>query len=248
MAVLFILSALASLFFVARKKVETAFLAVYLPTLLLLPNEYAFRFPHLPTISIAQAALVPIGIVACFRFFRAGLPALQDVLVLAFMVSLTISELFREWIRNDGILLAVSSFISIFLAYMVGRKLIEPNLRISTVRRFVLLVLLLGPFCLLELRLQQNFYGVIAERFLGSFEMGVAVQIRGGLGRITGAFNDTEIAGIIFAMTFGLNSWLVYLRKSDQNPDRSAFWDKLEKYHIPGVLLVVYLLATQSRG
>src|ERR1700722_17665730 len=171
MPVLFLLAALASFYFVARKKVETAFLAVYLPSLLLLPNEYAVRIPHLPSLSVAQAALVPIGLVACFRFLRAGLPAAQDLLVLAFMVSLTISEVFREWIRNDGIFLSVSFFISIFMAYMVGRNLIEPNLRIPTVRRFVFLILLLGPMCLLELRLQQNFYGMIAERFLGSFQM-----------------------------------------------------------------------------
>ena len=171
MPVLFLLAALASFYFVARKKVETAFLAVYLPSLLLLPNEYAVRIPHLPSLSVAQAALVPIGLVACFRFLRAGLPAAQDLLVLAFMVSLTISEVFREWIRNDGILLSVSFFISIFMAYMVGRNLIEPNLRIPTVRRFVFLILLLGPMCLLELRLQQNFYGMIAERFLGSFQI-----------------------------------------------------------------------------
>lgn len=248
MAVLFFLSALASFYFVARKKVETALLAVYLPTLLLLPNEYAYRIPHLPSLSIAQAALLPIGFVACFRFLRAGLPALQDFLVLAFIVSVTVSELLREWVRNDGILLAVSFFISIFLAYMVGRKLIEPNLRLTAARRFVLLVLLLGPSSLLELRLKQNFYGTIAENFLGSFEMGRSVQIRGGLGRITGSFNDAEIAGIIFAMTFALNAWLVYLRKSRLVPDNNVFWDMLEKYHIPGVLLVVYLLATQSRG
>jgi hypothetical protein len=248
MPVLFLLAALASIYFVARKKVETAFLAVYLPALLLLPNEYAVRIPHLPSLSVAQAALVPIGLVACFRFLRAGLPAAQDLLVLAFMVSLTISEVFREWIRNDGILLSVSFFISIFMAYMVGRNLIEPNLRIPTVRRFVFLILLLGPMCLLELRLQQNFYGMIAERFLGSFQMGVAVQLRAGLGRATGAFNDAEIAGIIFAMTFGLNSWLVYLRKSESTPDSSTFWGTLQKYHVPGLLLVAYLLATQSRG
>lgn len=248
MAVIFILSALASLYFVARRKTETAFLTVYLPALLLLPNEYAIRFPHMPTLSAAQAALVPIGVVACVRFLKAGMASIQDFLVFAFMVSLVASEVFREWIRNDGILLAVSYFISIFLAYMVGRTMIEPNLRLVTTRRFVLLVLLLGPFGLFEWRLGQNLYGIISERLLHNYAIGPAVQIRGGLGRMTGAFNDAEIAGIVFVMTFALNSWLVYLRKSRLNPDPNTFWDRLEGYHVPGILLVMYLLATQSRG
>jgi hypothetical protein len=153
MSALFLLPGLISLFLVLRGKLETAFLSVYLPTLLLLPDGYDFRLPHLPPISAAQSALIPIGAVALFRLVLSGLPSLMDVLIVLFMVSITASEVTQERVMNDGILSAIVTVISILFAYAVGRKIIEPGLRFVTVRRLVILILLLGPFGLYEWRM-----------------------------------------------------------------------------------------------
>jgi len=248
MSAIFLLPGLLSLFLVIRGRIETAFVSVYLPALLLLPNGYIFRVPHLPAISAAQSALIPIGAVAVYRLVRSGLPSIMDILVSLFLISSSISEVFREHVMNDGIFYAITSFISIFLAYAVGRKLIEPVLRFVTVRRMVVLVLLLGPIGLIEWRLGINLYGLIGDRLFHLYGVQSGVQFRSGHGRISTSFNDSEIAGIIFGIIAALNVWLVYLNKWQTGADLGKWLSKLEKFHIPGLLLLGYIFLTQSRG
>ena len=248
MSAIFLLPGLLSLYFVIRGRIETAFLSVYLPALLLLPEGYALKFPHLPAISAAESALIPIGAVALYRLVRSGLPLLMDILVGLFIVSITASEVLRERVMNDGIFAALIAFISIFLAYAAGRTFIEPGLRLVTVRRFVILILLLGPMGLYEWRFGQSLYGLIGIRVFNLDTVRAFVQMRSGRGRMAVSFNDAEIAGIVFGMTAALNVWLVYVRKwrSTANPGKRLAW--LEKYHIPGLLLLLCVYLTQSRG
>ena len=248
MSAIFLLPGLISLYLVIRGRIVTAFLYVYLPALLLLPDGYALKFPHLPAISAAQSALIPIGAVALYRLARNGFPTLMDILVGLFIVSITASEVLRERVMNDGIFAAIIAFISIALAYAAGRMLIEPDLRLVTVRRIVILILLLGPFGLYEWRMGQSLYGVIGARVFNLDGVRAFVQFRSGRGRMAASFNDAELAGIVIGMTAVLNSWLVYLLKwrPTANLGRRLAW--LEKYHIPGLLLLLYVFLTQSRG
>ena len=59
---------------------------------------------------------------------------------------------------------------------------------------------------------------------------------------------DGECAGIAFAMTFCLNAWLVFLRRVKAPVDLGKTLTKLEKYHVPGLLLLLCFGLTQSRG
>ena len=248
MSAIFLLPGLLSLYLVIRGRIETAFLSVYLPALLLLPDGYGLKFPHMPAISAAQSALIPIGAVALYRLARKGLPSLMDILVGLFIVSITASEVFRERVMNDGIFSALISFISIFLAYAAGRTMIEPGLRLVTVRRIVILMLLLGPLGLYEWRMGQSLYGVIGIRFFNLDSVRAFVQLRSGRGRMAASFNDAELAGIAFGMAAALNVWLVYLRKWRSTANLGKPLDWLEKYHIPGMLLLLFVFLTQSRG
>ncbi|MGA2350888.1 MAG: O-antigen ligase family protein [Terracidiphilus sp.] len=74
------------------------------------------------------------------------------------------------------------------------------------------------------------------------------VQFRSGRGRMSGSFNDAELAGIVFGMTAALNVWLVYLRKWGSAANLGKTLEMLEKFHIPGLVLLSYLFLTQSRG
>jgi hypothetical protein len=248
MSALFVLPGLISLYLVLRGRIGTAFLSVYLPALILLPNGYGFHIPHLPQISAAQGALIPIGIVALVRLVKSGVPSLLDVLMVLFMISTATSEVLRERITNDGIFMIITSFLSIFVAYAVGRMIIEPGLRLATVRRIVVLVLLLGPVGLIEWRLGQNIYGVIGQRVFQTTEVHPNVQYRSGHGRMSASFNDAELAGIVFGMTLPLNSWLFFLSKKKAGEGYGKIPRWIEKFHVPGILLFGYLLSTQSRG
>ncbi|MGD0861067.1 MAG: O-antigen ligase family protein [Terracidiphilus sp.] len=248
MSAIFLLPGLLSLYLVIRGRIEMAFLSVYLPALLLLPEGYALKFPHLPAISAAESALIPIGAVALYRLLRSGIPSLMDILLSLFIVSITASEVLRERVMNDGIFAALIAFISIFLAYAAGRTLVEPGLRLVTVRRFVILILLLSPLGLYEWRMGQSLYGVVGQRLFNLDSVRAFVQMRSGRGRMAVSFNDAELAGIVFGMTAALNVWLVYLRKwrSAANLGKRLAW--FEKYHIPGLLLLLCVFLTQSRG
>jgi hypothetical protein len=248
MSILLLLPGLISLFLVLRGRIETAFLSVYLPCLLCLPDDFRLRLPHLPPISVAEFALIPLGIVGLSRLIRARSFALMDVLVVLFAASIGLSEILHAPIVNDGIFTALDVFISIFLAYAAGRKLIEPDLRFATVRRFVILVLLDGPFALYEWRMSQSLYGLFSQRVLGVTSVTEGVQLRGGHGRIGAVFDGGEPGGIAFAMTFCLNAWLAYLRRVKNSLAPNEILTKLEKYHVPALLLLLYVWGTQSRG
>src|SRR5271156_2651487 len=106
MSILLLIPGIISFVLVLRGRVETAFLSVYLPTLLLLPQDYALRLPHLPPFSAAEYALIPIGVVALNRLIQSGSFRLMDVLVFLFWVSWSASEIHGEPIMNNGILAA----------------------------------------------------------------------------------------------------------------------------------------------
>jgi hypothetical protein len=246
MSAILLLPGFISLFLVVRGRIETAFLSVYLPSLLLLPEEYSIRIPHLPPISAAEFALIPVGIAALLRFVKSGSFRLMDALVPLFFFSFTLSEILHEPVLNDGIFFAITYFVSIVLAYVVGRQLIEPDLRLAAVRRIVILMLLPGPICVYQW-MNRNIYGIVGNRFL-NLPMEEYVAMRGGHGRAGGAFNNGEIDGIALGMTFALDAWLVFLNKRKIGGDPGNLLSKLEKYHVPALLLVFYLFLTQERG
>src|SRR5262252_8515561 len=111
MSILLLLPGIISFVLVLRGRIETAFLSVYLPSLLLLPEDYSLRIPHLPPFSAAEFALIPIGVVAFLRHLRSGSFRPMDALVFLFWVSWSASEIVGEPVMNDGILSAVAAIV-----------------------------------------------------------------------------------------------------------------------------------------
>jgi hypothetical protein len=219
-----------------------------LPALMLFPESYAIRLPHLPLVSIAEYSLIPIGIAALGRHIRRGSFSLMDFLVVAYLFGEAVTELTREPILNTGVFYVVNFFIQIVLTYFVGRTLIEPNLRLITVRRIVLLFLVLVPLGLFEWRFSQDLFGIFGERVLRLGNVQTGIQIRDGHGRLGVSFTDAEIAGIALGMTMCLNSWLAYLYRHKMGARLGKLMMDLEKRHIPGLLFLLCLFLNQSRG
>ena len=246
MSALVLVPSLLCLFFVLRRQTETAFLSIYLPTVLLFPEEFTLRAPHLPELSMSLYELIPIGLVALYRLVRKGHLVLMDFLVVSFLISLTVTEVLYEHVTKDGIFLAVIGFISMLLPYAVGRTMIEPKLRLATVQRIVLMTLLLGLPGVFEWRMGRNLYASIGKIFGATLPP--TIQLRAGHGRLAVAFSDSEIAGIAIAIVATLNAWLAFLSKTKTWEKPSKLFSVLEKYHIAGVLLLIYVFFTQSRG
>jgi hypothetical protein len=138
LAIIFLIPFFLSLFYLIKGRFDLAFLNVYLPCLFLLPSYYSIRLPHLPPQSPAEWALFPLGIALLIA--RGRWPPLRrmDLWVVLFMVSLGASELLRENSPKDGLALFANTFLQMFFAYLVGRCLIEPDLRVPTVKRIVI--------------------------------------------------------------------------------------------------------------
>jgi hypothetical protein len=94
----------------------------------------------------------------------------------------------------------------------------------------------------------QSLYGMFGQRVLGLTTIGESVQMRSGHGRMGAVFAGSEPGGIVFAMTFCLHAWLVFLRRINAPVDLGRRLTKLEKYHVPGLLLLLYVWLAQARG
>jgi hypothetical protein len=246
LAIIFVIPFFFSLFFLIKGRSDLAFLNVYLPCLLLLPSYYAFKVPHMPPQSAAEWALFPLGIALLIA--RGNRPPLRrmDLWVALFLLSFGASELLRESSPKDGLALFANAFVQMFFAYVVGRCLIEPNLRLPAIRRIVLLLLCLTPAILFEYRMGQNPWITIGNRIF-RFEIGSFVQIREGHARVQACFGHAILAGILFFIVFLLNSSLEDIYKRDKLRLGPLF-SSLERYHVPAILLLLFLLLTRSRG
>jgi len=235
---------LISLYYVLRGELEKAFLNVFLPCTFLVPYYYGFRLPHLPDLSAGAGALLPLGLAVLFRPKTPWKFRRMDLWVVLFMISYAMSEVLRENVPKDGMVLWMQSFVEKFLAYVVGRQLIEPNLRLTTIKRIVFLFMIQAPFALFEFRFGRNFWIELAPR-LGIYPAWF-VQLRGGTARIATAFGDTILAGIIFLIAACLNYYLVQLYKQNKTilGERMSM---LQKYRLPLILLPLFVYMTASR-
>ena len=92
-------------------------------------------------------------------------------------------------------------------------------------------------------------YGIIGQRVFNiSSQYGGGMQLRNGHGRVGSVFGGGECAGIAFAMSFCLNAWLAFLKRVKAHFDFGKNFGYLQKYHLPEVLLLLYVFGTQSRG
>jgi hypothetical protein len=246
LAIFFLFPFFISLYYVLRGRPEKAFLNVYLPCTFLVPYYYAFRIPHMPVLSVGTSALIPIGVAMLLKPRIRWQFRRMDALVVIYIVSFGLSEVLREASPKDGMLLWLSEFCEIFLAYIVGRQIIEPNLRLETVKRIIFLFMIQTPFALYEFRFGQNVWLNMAHRVFLVPDVNWFVQLRGGTARIATAFGDAILAGMLFMVAFALNYYLVQIYKMDKSrlgPKMS--W--LQKYRLPFFILPGLLFLTNSR-
>jgi hypothetical protein len=243
--ILFILPLFVSLHYIRSGRRDKAFLNVYLPCLLLLPTYYAYRVPHLPPISVSAWALLPLGVSLLTN--PPGRPSYRrmDLWIILFMLSFAASEALKEYSPKDGLVLFASGGLQMFFAYVVGRRLIEPRLRLETMKRIVLLFLCLTPAIVLEAGAAWNLWIRIGERLFGIRAW--FVQLRGGHARVAACYGDAILAGMLFEIGFLMNCSLAQLYKRDKTR-LGPLLSKLERYQVPAILLIVFIFLTQSRG
>ena len=241
----FLIPFVISCFYVASGQRTKAFLNVYLPCLILIPTYWIVRLPHMPSISPANGALIPIGFSVLFRPETRWRFRRMDLWVVLFLTSVLLSETLREHNPKDGLIIWVQDFIEMFLAYIVGRQLIEPNQRLEVVKRIIFCFIALLPFALWEFRMGSNVFVEYGERIF-HVQSGWGLQLRGGHARVSVSFAHAILAGMLLTVAMSLNYYLANIFRLDPRRlgPRMAW---LQKNRIPLFAIPLMLYMTGSR-
>ena len=126
MNLIILIPALACCVVLARISAPKALVNVYLPVLLLFPGYFSLRFPHLPPLTFADAAILPLGAAMLLAEMHRWRWSWMDLWVVLFSLSAALSEGLNTVAANGGLQL-FAEITTIILPYMAGKLLIDKN-------------------------------------------------------------------------------------------------------------------------
>lgn len=201
------LPALLALWVALRSSPQRAFLVVYLPALLLLPDTFRAITPGIPDPNFNQAIALAIAAAMVLRSPGSWKISATDALVLGFAALVGYSE-YAATNYADAQNLMFAMLASVVLPYIFGKALIEPHgARAATAKIFVLCVFAVVLLSLYEFRFGSNPYiALLGEIFPGQGNW--ITTFRYGFARIAGPYGHCILAGIVMAAAWRLNRWL----------------------------------------
>ncbi|MGD0629538.1 MAG: O-antigen ligase family protein [Terracidiphilus sp.] len=233
MDLIILLPAIACWIALARGPIRRALLDVYLPAVLLLPQYYILRFPHLPPLTFADAAILPLGAALWVKEMRRWRFDWMDLWVLLLAVSAALSEgmstaladgtwkqLFSvntpalEGNLANGGLQLFQGICAMVLPYMLGKLLIEQQgmegqpARKRVIRRIVVLLAIVAGISVFDFLTGRSIWQMVFRHFFRDQQVGWGVQMRWGFGRAAGPYAHAILAGMIFLMGLIYCLWL----------------------------------------
>jgi hypothetical protein len=233
MELIILLPAVISWVTLAKGSIRRALLNVYLPSVLLLPQYYIVRFPHLPPLTFADAAVLPLGAALWVKEMRRWRFDWMDVWVVLFALSAALSEGLSTALANgtwknllavnrppvitnlaNGGLQLFEGLCTMVVPYMLGKLLIEqqeadgPPARKQAVRRLVVLLAFVAAFCVYDFFTGRSLWQTLFRHIFPGQLVGWGVQMRWGFGRVAGHFAHAILAGMIFLMGLIYCLWL----------------------------------------
>ncbi len=233
MDLIILLPAVACWIALARGPIRKALVTVYLPVVLLLPHYYTLRFQHLPPVSFAEMAALPLFGALFIREMRRWRFDWMDLCVLLFAFSAALSEgmstpladgswrdLFavdRAPINGDLSLFGLQFFAGIatmVMPYMFGKLLVEgqdvdgKSSRRDVVRTMVVLLAVVSAISVFDFLSRRSIWQIVMHHFFHGQIVGWPTQVRWGFGRIQGPYAHAILAGMIFLMGLIYVLWL----------------------------------------
>jgi len=196
-------------YYVAQNQsVTKAFIWVYIPTLLLLPDYYRAITPGLPDPSFNQSASVALFAV----FVMQGSPgykfSLTDLLVGFYAFSVSFSEFLASGYA-DAQNLMFFELTSVMFPYIFAKSLIEPfNLRYDFAKSVVLCLSFVFVLNLFENKFGFNLWQAYLGMFFPGQGLGWITTFRFGLARAAGPYGHCLLDGVIMAVGYRLQRWL----------------------------------------
>jgi O-antigen ligase len=241
----------------ARGSASKALVNVYLPVVLLLPLIYSLRFPHLPPMTFADTAILPLGAAMLMTQMHRWRWSWMDLGVVLFALSAAISEGLSSMPANGGLQL-FAEITTIVLPYMAAKLLIEQQVvgdqpvRKLLVERMVVLLAIVACISVYDFVAGLSSWQTVFRPFFPAEQLAEVasqwpMQMRWGFGRIAGPFAHAILAGIVFLM--GL-IYCLWLRRFEPGWGSRRVVEGLP-VTVRGLALtaiVAGLLMTQSRG
>lgn len=245
---LFTLGLISFLYSVFRKP-EKAFLDVYLPVLLLIPQIFTSRVFFLPALNTAEITIIPIFIVAVALRFSRWRFTFMDFVIAVFIIIKVYSENLN-WGYKEALNVLAVQMCDVWAPYSLAKLFIIPSkLLVPFVRRLVFLMFIIFIVSIYELIYIGDLFVMIPERliFPGQQENWGLYLFRYGIKRINASFAQPILLGIGFSIVLFLNYWLI----------KGNLWSKTFKYlpipfikksFIITLALILGLITTFSRG
>lgn len=191
-----------------RTSPASAFLGVYLPVLLLLPEGYRAVLPGLPDPTLSQSAA--LGVMAVF-LLKNGLRwqfSFTDFLVAGFAFCVAYSEYLNAG-YSEAQNLMFDMLAWVVFPYVLAKALIVPQgLSIPFARRLVFLVfvaVLIAPF---EFKFGMNPYQMLFNPLFPGQGTGWVTTFRHGMARVAGPYSHAILAGVMMVVAYRIQRWL----------------------------------------
>jgi hypothetical protein len=202
----------------ASQSLESALIGVYLPVLMLIPDNFSLPIDGLPDPNFSQCAILPIGLAVCWKavFRREWKFSVLDFFVFAYVAWQFISDFYNVG-YGDAQNLSFDVVTLCLLPYVCGKALIEATgSRTQFARRFVWLLFVVSLLSVYEFKMGISLFRPAIGRFFPGQTSGWYTQIRWGFGRIAGPYGHAILMGSILAAGFLLCRWL----------SRSGQWER----------------------
>lgn len=195
-------------FMVASKtSPQQAFIQVYIPCLLLLPDYYRAITPGIPDPTFCQSASVGLFIATAMKKFPGYVFSPMDLVVMGFTFCVGYSEYLASG-YSDAQNLIFTMLFSVLTPYIYAKSFIEPfGNRFPFAKRFVLALFVVACANVYETRLGSNPWELIFGKFFPG-QSNWVVTFRFGFARSAGPFGHALLAGIVFACGFRIQRWL----------------------------------------
>ena len=196
-------------YYVAQNQsITKAFIWVYIPVLLLLPDYYHAITPGLPDPNFNQTASVALFA----AFLMQGAPGYRfsytDLVVGFYAFAVSYSEFLASG-YSDAQNLMFTELTSVLFPYVFAKSLIEPfNLRYDFAKSIVLCLSFVFVMNLYENKMGSNLWQVFLGSFFPGQGEGWLTTFRFGLARAAGPYGHCLVDGIIMAVAYRFQRWL----------------------------------------
>lgn len=197
-------------YYVAQNQsITKAFIWVYIPVLLLIPDYYRAITPGLPDPTFNQTASVALFA----AFLMQGAPGYRfsytDLVVGFYAFAVSYSEFLASG-YSDAQNLMFYELTSVLFPYIFAKSLVEPfGLRYDFAKSIVLCLSVVFMFNIFENKFGYNLWkAYLGKYFFPGQGEGWITTFRFGLARAAGPYGHCLVDGIIMAVGYRLQRWL----------------------------------------